>query len=439
MSLQSKNIKKDMDIHFFFKKILSLIKAKRHFFNVIRLSLYNDEPKIFAYSSSYITKHKNNNDVASGFSFNQERSLTKVMGEAIERYCMDHFKGENLFTSVYDLSQPKLMDPKDFSFFSEKYLKSKDFEQFRIHKDSRFRWIEAFSSLKETKVLIPAQLAIFNYKPLPREPVLQLPISSGTASGLSIKDALYRGICEIIERDSFMISYSNNLPSPKIDLNSLNDNEVNKIRKIYERYKLELNVIDLTTDLQVPSFAAITVDKTGLGPALSVGLKTDFDIKNAIIGAIEESLMVRSWIRDKFIYEDAHYKRGEVIITIEDRAHFWFSVNMIKHLDFWLNNNNLKKIDMKDFGQSYNKLERIIKLLKEKRIDIVYVDITDKNIRKYGFVVVKVVIPQLHPLYLDERHPYLGGERLYVTPVKMGLLQKPNTENQLNKVPHPFL
>lgn len=49
------------------------------------------------------------------------------------------------------------------------------------------------------------------------------------------------------------------------------------------------------------------------------------------------------------------------------------------------------------------------------------------------------IIPELQPLYLDERYPYFGSDRLYSVPVKLGYLKNPNNENTLNKFPHPFL
>ena len=38
----------------------------------------------------------------------------------------------------------------------------------------------------------------------------------------------------------------------------------------------------------------------------------------------------------------------------------------------------------------------------------------------------------------DSRWPQLGGARLYEAPVKAGLLSRPLTFDQLNRVPHPF-
>lgn len=400
---------------------------------------YNDEPKLYGYGVYFKDKYDNvdsEDAVAAGVSFNKKRALLKVLGETIERYSLG---GNNDKKFTYkSFSELIALDELALSLENLILFSNKNF---RIHSldKKKFHWVEGKSLISNKKILAPAQLIYVPYLHQNSEPLLRFPISTGAAAGSSLDDALYRGVCEVVERDAFMIAYLNKIPSPQIDLSSMEDKEINSIINTFKRYKLELIILDLTTDLKIPAFAAITLDRTGLGPAVSVGLKAGFDVKETIIGAIEESLMVRSWTRDKLTYLESNYKDVIEIISIEDRAHFWFSVSTIKHLDFWLKSKNLKKINIKNPKYSNNNLEEAIKLLKEKSMDVTYVDITDKNIKKYGFVVVKVIIPKLQPLYLDERHPYLGGERLYNAPVSMGILQSPRKESQLNNIPHPFL
>lgn len=400
---------------------------------------YNDEPKLYGYAVNFKDKYSsvdNKDSVAAGVSFNKKRALLKVLGETIERYSLGANNDKKFtyksFNELVALNKSAL-SLENLILFSDKklYISSLD--------KKKFHWVEGKSLISNKKNLVPAQLIFVPYLYQNSESLLRFPMSTGAATGFSLEEALYRGICEIVERDAFIISYLNKLPSPEVDLSSMEDSVISDILHIFNRYKLEIAVFDLTTDLQIPAFAAITLDRTGFGPAVSVGLKAGFDIKETIIGAIEESLMVRSWIRDKFIYTDPDYKRRKEIISIEDRAHFWLPVFAIKHLDFWLKSKNLRKINMEDPKYSDGNLKKTVKLLKEKNMETIYVDITDKNIKRYGFVVVKVIIPKLHPLYLDERYPYLGGERLYNAPVKIGLLQSPKTESQLNKIPHPFL
>lgn len=423
----------------FLQKATKLINNTRIIKNIYKLPLYNDEPKIFAYSAFYKTRYKHNSDVASGFSFNKKTALVKVLGEGIERYCLDNFNKKDLYKGQLKNIKFGYLDPLNLSCFSKEQLKHAKFKIFKVIKTSKFQWIKATSLIEKKIVLIPAQLAIFNYRMTKKEPTILLSNSTGVAEGLTLDDALYAGICEVIERDAFMINYLNKLSSPRVDLDSINDKEIENIIKKLSRYKLELIVLELTTDLQIPAFAALILDRTKQGPSVTLGLKAGFDIKKTIIGAIEESLMVRSWIRDKFIYTDPTYKRKKEITDIEDRAHFWFPTEAIKHLNFWIHNNNIKKINIKKISIPVDKLGEALSLLKRKKMEVAYVDITDKKIKAYGFVVVKIIIPQLHPLYLDERYPYLGGERLYNAPVSMEILQSPKKESELNKIPHPFL
>ena len=79
------------------------------------------------------------------------------------------------------------------------------------------------------------------------------------------------------------------------------------------------------------------------------------------------------------------------------------------------------------------------RILGSKGYDVIYVDITAPEIRKYGVKVVKVIIPQLQPLHLDEKYPYLTFKRLYNAPVDMGVLGRPKVFKELNNIPHPFL
>lgn len=285
---------------------------------------------------------------------------------SIERYCLDNFDKQKLLLGKSSNIQRPCLNPTDIISFSEQQLQKKAFQRFIINDESEFRWIEGSMLSPEQELFIPAQLVFTSYVNLKSEPCIRYPISTGAAAGTSLENAIYTGICEIVERDAFMISYLNKLKSPIIDLDSIKDKIVDNIISLYNRYRLELVVIDITTDIQIPSFAAITLDRTGLGPAVSVGLKTRFNVLEAVIGAIEESLMTRSWLRDKFIYNVSSHKISKTIKTIEDRAFFWFKPDSIHYLDFWLKNKSIKNMKLNsNLADENEDLNKAIKLLKK--------------------------------------------------------------------------
>lgn len=429
------------------KRIDILIEKGSQFINdnfeiikgVYKDTSYNDEPKLYSYAIYFRDKYSpisNEDAMASGVSFNKKRALLKVLGETIERYLLSTNNNKKFIYKCYEelvSGGQSALNPNDIIQVLDKRIRPQNALLTNLH------WISGKSLLSNKNILVPAQLIYVPYVYDRTEVVLQRPISTGAAAGSSIDDALYRGICEVVERDAFMIAYLNKLPSPQVDLSSMRNKEIDNIINVFKRYRLEPIVLDLTTDLKIPAFAAIALDRTGLGPAVSVGLKAGFNVKEAIIGAIEESLMVRFGTRDQFAYEGLNNKGKKIVSAIDDRTRFWFPLSSIEHLDFWLKSKILKKINIKDFDYGKNTLKTAIELLKEKKMDLVYVDIADREIKRYGFTVLKVIIPQLHPLYLDESYPYLEGKRLYDTPVRMGFFKKARTENQLNKITHPFL
>ena len=203
-----------------------------------------------------------------------------------------------------------------------------------------------------------------------------------------------------------------------------------------------LCINDITTDIGVPAVVATVIDRIGMGPAVCVGLKAGFDMNQNVIGATEEALMVRSWVRDEYMYLKPKHSPPKIISSIEERAFFWYPTGTIHYLDFWLSaTNNKGPYELRKFRRSSykEKVTELIRILGLKGFNVVYVDITAPEIRKYGVKVVKVIIPQLQPLHLDEKYPYLTFRRLYNAPVDMGVLGRPKAFEELNNIPHPFL
>ncbi|MEK7494978.1 MAG: YcaO-like family protein [Patescibacteria group bacterium] len=409
-----------------------------------RTYLYNDEPKVYYYVCYFKDKYSKNyseDSVAAGVSFNKERALLKLFGETIERYALTINNNKKLIYGNYSSLKEiykNILNPLDVFSFSKKQMKGLKLNKKNLL-STKLHWVKGSSLLTNKHILIPAQLVFTPYVYQNSEPLIMWPLSTGAAAGQTLEDALLNGICEVVERDAFMIAYLNKLPCAKIDLNHLKNKKLQQILDNLSRYNIEVHIIDITTDLKILAVAAILIDRTGQGPAVTVGLKAGLDVYDVIVGAIEEAIMLRTWIRDKFIYQDPEYKRKKVIQTIYDRAHYWFGVESIDHLDFWLKSKKLKIIEPKTLSSSQECLDKILKLLKQKNINVIYFNLTDKTIEKYKYKIVKVIIPALQPLYLDDFYPYFGKLRLYETPVNMKIFNRPKKENQLNKIPHPFL
>lgn len=426
-----------MNTNIFLNTCAQLLENRKRYNPIISsLPLYNDEPKLFQYHINYTLGEYQS--TATGISFNRNIALIKVFAETIERLAISPESNTEIIISSYLDVDKFFLDPGRFIDHVKDKKKLNKLRE--ILSQEKLYWVKGHSLTNEKVMYIPEQIIYFR----PRNYNIHLDcnlITTGTAFGESRESAIYKGLCEIVERDAFFITYLNKLNPPFIDIKDCQDNEIKKFIAQCERYNLEYKVLDTTTDLEIPSIAVVVIDKTGLGPCVAIGLSAGYDIKSAVTHAFEEALMVRSWQRDLFYYstEATRKIKASDITTIEERAGYWFPKKMLKKINFLLASNKKSNLRLEHDNVSLKtSLDLTIKKIK-KVSDAYYVDITPSDVKSKGFFVVKVVAPELLQGYALERFRPVGLKRLYKAPVSMGIFKKPLTYNELNKIPHPFL
>ena len=413
---------------------------------VYSFSHYHDEPKTHKYKAVINSVAGRSAGIdyptsASGYSFfSKRKALLKCLGEATERYCIKVYKNDYLTYASYDQLR-RAMDPKSAVSFSSRQKKNHDFRIFNFDDNTVFGWTKGYSLTANHALFVPAQLAFLSYRHRSGEKMIRFPLSSGSAGGGCMAAAISRGIYELVERDGFVIHYLNKLSYQKIDLYSIGDEKLKYILGYLKRYLLEIHTVDITTDLYIPTFATIVVDKTGVGPAVSVGLKSRLNFIEGIIGSIEESLNAREWIRSEYEnnQQDISKINSSNMKNLTERGLYWYPKHRLKELKFFLNQKpttaNYESLKL----SAGSELKLLLSLFKKKKYEIAYVDLTLPELKKINYHVAMVIIPQLQPLFLKEKYPYLGGDRLYSVPKTMGLKQQFTNEQSLNRVPHPFL
>lgn len=422
-----------------YKKIIKLILKELDSKNIIekinRVNVFYDEPKFFYYIASINYPKKDHNGrqstsykiFAGGASLiSNFLALLRCLGECVERFSLHCPKNKRIILTNFLSIHENALDPSIYINNS-------------LIKKARFGWVEGYNFTKKTKCLIPAQLIYLDYK---GDDKVQLTtrISTGASAGLTHETTLLRGIYEVVERDAFMTIYLNKITAPRIELKSIKNKTIQLIFNSLKRYNLEWFLFDITNDLNIPSFLTILVDKTRLGPAIAVGTKSSFNIKEAIISSVEESLMGRIFIKEKIKNIIINKKKMNVKIDYNlirnetDRGLFWSSIKMLKKLDFLINQTPRKiNINRYKFNPK-EELSRVNELIEKKGFQIYYADITPNNFRMLNYFVYKIIIPGLQPLYLDEKNKELNYQRL--KEVSHYFNQK---RYSVNKVPHPFL
>lgn len=285
-------------------------------------------------------------------------------------------------------------------------------------------------------VYLPAQQIYCPYKYHNGEKVLSFPITTGTSVAGTLGEALYKSLCEVIERDAYITNYLLKLKPSEIVYNDIHSSKINKLLEMCERYKLEIKSFILVSDLKIPTVLSTIIDHTGKGPALCIGLKTGWNLEKAIVGSIEEAFQIRSWIRVNMIKNDWI---GDTYTTknMLKRAYLWKDKSSIKKLNFFLKSKNkiiITDRSLNKYSQStlLEKLDLLKELLHKNKMISYYKDITSEKFKNLPVKVVKCVIPGLHPMFIDNDFPYLGGLRIET-------LKKRYKVRTLNLYPHPFL
>lgn len=408
------------------KPLLEKLNKLKHQGFISELSesiLFNDEPRIPQWYC--IINPKSNGGITyngSAIGFDEDTVKIKAMGEAIERYCCSNFNSKDITIASYEELNYKALDPLIFINYSNEVLKNKKDGYIEKIRKSKLSWVLGQNLETKEDIFIPTQLVYSEYFNL-NEPLIRIPISTGAAFEQSYEKAVERGLLEIIERDCFMLNWlSKNSPS-KINLNFKG---LKNLKDYFLRYKIEPYIFDITNDLEIPSMLCLLIDRTGVSPAVSAGLKSDLNPYNASIGSLLEAQHGRNWTRFSYSLDGKpDINNPSEIIDFKTRGYFWFKDDMIKNIEFLLSNNKVRSIEDND---KQNDLNYIKGLLKSKGYNIFTVNLTSKVLDDYGLFVIKTIVPELHPLSFSYEMPYDFSNRLNKTLNR----KKPNL------YPHPF-
>ena len=107
-----------------------------------------------------------------------------------------------------------------------------------------------------------------------------------------MEEAIVHGFLELVERDSVALWWYNRLQKPKVDLSSFDEPYFQDLTDYYQSIGRELWVIDLTGDLKIPTFAAISRRRDRAVEDLIFGFGAHFNPSLAIQRALTELCQV---------------------------------------------------------------------------------------------------------------------------------------------------
>ena len=249
--------------------------------------------------------------------------------------------------------------------------------------------------------------------------------SNGCAAGNTREEAVLQGLYELIERDAFAIWWYNELRLPKLDLCSFDDPYLSSIESFYEQYERELWVLDMTSDLEIPSFVALSRTPNQATENIIYGAGTHLNPRLAALRAVCELNQCLTWL------PRPGKRDGKPMIDDPHSIHWWANGRLEDCS--WLKPDDTQEVRtlashiFAETDDSRDDVETCRKVLEDKNLELLVLDQTRADI---GMPVVRVIVPGLRHFWAR----YAPG-RLYDVPVTTGLLTQPLEEKELNPVP----
>lgn len=403
------------------------------------------EPSIFnvsvkmADTGSYSTHSSYDNNGGSGLT--RQAARQAAIGEGLERYCCSIYGAEELVFGTENGLRDRwdLCGPGEFALFHP----DQKLPHPGADDDTPIAWAVGSRSSTGEPCLVPACLVYMPYFPVfPErgEVVFSPSVSTGLACARSFDRAILGGVYELIERDAFMIVWNNRLAVPRVDICSHPD-----LRRLYEarlkRAGLRYELLCTTTDIAVPSYVCLLVDERRSPPMLTVGGAAHLDPVRAAAKALLEAVQTREWA--KFLEGQEHKavfaEDYSDVDDFEDHVALYAFGDHLHAASFLLDAASAKH-DWSSLsrGDAALDLATVSGMLAESGLEIFTVDLTTPDVAQCGCWVTRALIPQLQPLDASHRHRFLGGDRLYSAPQRMGYTQARTTLASLNPFPHPY-
>jgi bacteriocin biosynthesis cyclodehydratase domain-containing protein len=375
-------------------------------------------------------------NASSGKGMSETQAKASALCEAVERYSGESTGGELRVTrALQDWKDAEAYHPNDIMLYStQQYAQREAWNK----KGSRFNvvpepldahrpidWTPLWSLTGQRHKYLPTQL-LYCRAPAGEgdDTFYAIGCSNGNAAGNTLEEAILQGFCELVERDAVALWWYNRLPKPGVAVETFGEPHLLQLAEHYRRRHQRVTwALDLTSDLGIPVFAAVSKVIDGKEERLLFGLGCHLDASIALQRAFAE---MNQLLAVAHAGED-----GE--LSVEDAETLaWLRHATVANQPYMAADpgQSLKRVDdypVQHSGEFLQDIDHCRGIIEAQGMEMLVLDQTRADV---GMPVVKVVVPGLRHFWAR----YAPG-RLYDVPVEMGWLETPLREEELNPIP----
>ena len=355
-----------------------------------------------------------------------EQAEASALMEAIERYS-GIFQGDEIRTAkrFADFEPGEVVNPEDVLLFSEAQYRSPEAEPDDSHRvparfdpSAKIEWSPVWSLRDQRFKYLPTSLMYFFYG---GGEAAYNADSNGCAAGNTLQEAIVQGFLELVERDAYAIWWYNRLQRAELDLSQFDDSYVQDLRAQLGDQGRKLWVLDITSDLGIPTYVAILHWMQNGHENIEFGSGAHFDSRIALLRTLTE---LNQFLSIGLMNGGSGEKPSLDNITPLELKNYPFLLPNGRPANPIISGSKFGPL-----GDTRKQVDACVEIARQAGLDFLVLDQTRADVETS---IARVIVPGLRHFYRR-----FGPGRLYDVPVKLGLREAPLTENELTQyVPH---
>ncbi len=359
------------------------------------------------------------------------QARTSALAESLERYSGVFDGNEARIRSSARALADSALHPNDVMLYSARQYAQRAAANRRDHKahwvpepfndQTVIDWTALWSLTHQRTLHLPTSQCYFGYASA--DPVFARADSNGCAAGAVLEEAVLQGLLELIERDAVALWWYSRAHRRGLDLSTSADPYVARLQDHYRALRRSLWVLDITSDLGVPTFAALSARTDQVEQDILYGFGAHLDPAVALSRALTEVNQSLDAVPLAGGPSAAQSYRGST-----EAVHWWRTATT-QNQDYLRPAADLPAARIQDVQDlSTDRIDSdvhgLVQRLSQHGIEVLVLDQTRPDV---GLPVVRVVAPGLRHFWAR-----FGPGRLYDVPVKHGWIPQALNESGLN-------
>ena len=361
------------------------------------------------------------------------QAKTGALCEALERYSGIAWGDEPKIRASYEALRSEAVHIRELSLFSDAQYATREVSKAASEyhdvpplPDDRAEvsWTPVWSLSRQRTRYLPTAYCYYGFRD--HGQFFTRCDSNGCAAGSSLEEAILYGFLELLERDSVALWWYNRLRRPAVDTRSFALPYWEEMERHY-RHELhrDLHALDLTSDLGIPAIAVVSRRTDREVEDIIVGFAAHLDPAAALLQAVKEANQYLPSVREEGPDRSTRYR-----LYSEETVRWWKTATYANQPYLVPDPeaparraSDFPHLSTHDYGED---ARACLRAAEGAGLEVLVLDQTRPDV---GLPVARVVVPGMRHFWRR-----LGPGRLYDVPVKLGWLERPLREDEVNPI-----